>query len=198
MSRRLAAAALVLALVLGAGCSGADRTAGPTWGEVLAVRGLVVAPLSGWQRTRLSQADRGALPWSLLRRPAALARRFEIDEHTEFYAFFSPKDGRAGQAVVFTWFSHGKPWQRFSRPQRRKLTDWGRFPRPLAVVGIWGQPSAITRAAARLGGPSGAMSQADWRDSRGVGPRRLVVSTPEGRELASIEINIFPRGVRVY
>lgn len=204
----MALAALVLGLALMAcdsGPGGKAAKGGCTIGGQLNKEGLVMVPLSAWTKKRLGD---GFGPMDLLKRPCLaepLAPKVEIDDRTEFYVFYSPAEGKAGEQVVFTWY-YGRPERVLSRPLIKVLVKRDGFERPLAISQIWSAPHGSSKLLS-MGGLNSVKSKAQWEASRIFGPRTLFISrfagfdkarVLTGETLAKVHFEIHEKGVQVY
>ena len=163
----IAAALLGLALLLGAWAPAlADR---PTWGELLAQRGMIVLPLDAWREKRLSDAQRRGLPASLLARPAwPLGKVYALDGKTKFFVFAAPPRAKL---VVFTARKNGRL---IAGPVIAAAVPTAGQPRPVAwALLFWSDPGLVARSAGMLGGPRRPLSRAELRKSPGLGHRRV-------------------------
>ncbi|RJX30460.1 MAG: hypothetical protein C4525_12835 [Desulfarculus sp.] len=206
----------LLGLLLLAGCQNDGQEAGKvsgevpcTYGQLLQKQDLVLVALSSFQKKRIGAEGPDWRPLSLLQRPCAggaPSARVEIDDRTEFYAFFSPRQGlKAGQAVVFSWFFTPARVP-YARPVVKILVLYPQFPRPLAVDYIWSAPDMGGKLLS-LGGLRSVRSKADWERSRVFGPRMLRVSRLKGFDhnqpllgptLAEFSFEVHETGVQVY
>lgn len=198
---------LVLALAPACGQSGGKAKGACTLGSQLASDELIIVPLSAFTKKRI--ADDKLNPMELLGRPCqaqAVPRRVEIDERTEFYVFYSPKDQKDnGLQVVFTWY-FGRPAALYAKPQLKVLVKRTGFERPLAISWIWSKPHGSSKVLS-LGGLHSVTSKAQWEASRIYGPRTLVISRfagfdhgrpLAGETLAKVEFEIHEKGVQIY
>ncbi len=208
---------LILALALLALCwplsacdsngKGKAAKGGCTIAGQLEKEGLVLVPLSAFTKKRIGGDDSWS-PVKLLARPCLpepQAIRVEIDERTEFYAFYSPAGGQSGDQVVFTWY-YGRPQHLLTSPQLKVLVMREGFPRPLAVSQIWSAPHGASKILS-MGGLNSVQSKAQWEASRIFGPRTLVISRfvgfdrdrpLAGETLARLYFEIHEKGVQVY
>jgi len=173
----------------------------------LASEGLVIVPLSAFTKKRV--AGDGWSPLKLLEspcRPQAVPPRVDIDERTEFYAFYSPPEGSpAGMQVVFSWY-FGRPERLYARPELKIPVKREGFPRPVAVSYIWSKPHGSNKMLS-LGGLHSVTSKAQWETSRIFGPRTLVISRfagfdrgrpKTGETLKRVSFEIHEKGVQLY
>ncbi len=173
----------------------------------LADAGLIIVPLGAFTKKRIS--GDGWSPIQLLERPcqaSAVPARVEIDERTEFYAFYSPPPGSpTGMQVVFNWY-FGRPPRLYARPELKIPVKREGFPRPVAVSFIWSKPHGSSKVLS-LGGLHSVTSKAQWEVSRIFGPRTLVISKfagfDHGRPLAGetlkkVSFEIHEKGVQLY
>lgn len=181
-----------------------------TYGQALERQDLILVPLSSFQKKRIGADSPDWRPLALLGRPCAeagaLPTRVEIDDRTEFYAFFSPRQGlKAGDAVVFSWY-FTPAQQAYARPVVKILVRFPQFPRPLAVDYIWSAPDMGGKLLS-IGGLRSVRSKADWERSRVFGPRLLRISRLKGfdhnlpvlgQTLAEYTFEIHEMGVQVY
>lgn len=187
------------------GTGGKTAKGGCTIGGQLKKDGLVLVPLSAWTKKRQGD-DFG--PMDLLKRPCLaepLAPKVDIDDRTEFYVFYSPPDGKAGEQMVFTWY-YGRPERVLSRPLLKVLVKRDGFERPVAVSQIWSAPHGSSKILS-MGGLNSVQSKAQWEASRIFGPRTLVISrfagfdqgrARTGETLAKVHFEIHEKGVQVY
>ncbi|MCF8032241.1 MAG: hypothetical protein K9K66_03250 [Desulfarculaceae bacterium] len=208
-SRILLAALLVLGLALAPACTdqGGGAKGGCTLGGQLEQEGLIIVPLSAFTKKRITGEEWA--PLELLDRPCqkqAVPPRVEIDERTEFYAFYSPREQKeGGLQVVFTWY-FGRPQRIYSRPQVKVLVKRSGFARPVALTWIWSKPHGSSKVLS-MGGLHSVTSKAQWEASRIYGPRTLVISRlagfdngrPQaGETLARVSFEIHEKGVQIY
>lgn len=173
----------------------------------LADEGLIIVPLGAFTKKRISGGDWS--PIQLLQRPcqaSAVPARVDIDERTEFYAFYSPSpDSPPGMQVVFHWY-FGRPPRLYARPELKIPVKREGFARPVAVSYIWSKPHGSSKVLA-LGGLHSVTSKAQWELSRIFGPRTLVISKfagfdhgrPQaGETLKKVSFEIHEKGVQLY
>jgi len=210
--KNLAVALAVLAMGVAVALAGCDSGPGGKTGkggctiaDQLRKDGLVLVPLSAWTKKRL---DDNLAPMDLLKRPCLaepVAAKVEIDDRTEFYVFYSPSDGKAGEQVVFTWY-YGRPQRVLSRPLIKVLVKRDGFERPLVISQIWSAPHGSSKILS-MGGLNSVQSKAQWEASRIFGPRTLIISrfagfdqarALTGETLAEVHFEIHEKGVQVY
>jgi hypothetical protein len=169
--------------------------------------GLVIVPLSAFTKKRMNGGAWS--PLKLLARPcqaSPVPPRVEIDDRTEFYAFYSPPgEAQSGRQVVFSWY-YGKPPRLYTKPALKVLIKREGFPRPVAVSYIWSKPHGASKVLS-LGGLHSVRSRAQWEASRIFGPRTLVISQfagfdqgrpKAGKTLARAVFEIHEKGVQLY
>lgn len=214
MARRLFLC--LLGLLLLAGCSSGEqaerkqaRGGKCTYARLLQEQDLIIVPLSTFKKKRIGADEQDWRPRALLQQPCqgpAVPPRWEIDDRTEFYAFYSPRQGlKAGEAVVFSWY-YTPARKLYARPVVKILAQHPGFPRPVATDYIWSAPDMGGKLLS-LGGLRSVRSKADWERSRIFGPRFLRVSRLQGFQqgrpqagatLAEASFEIHEMGVRVY
>lgn len=209
---RLAAALVVATLFSLAACG-----APPTGGQALSGRsgmvatlkstGLVIVALDQFTKRRLKVAT----PLAILERAPkgeAVPARFDIDERTEFHAFYSPPGkARPGLRVAFVWRygPGGSLGKLYCQPSIQELKQRPGFPRPFASNFIWSKPSLAAGTLTQVTRP--VQSRAAWLASRAYGTRSLIireVTTDKagkpalGQILATARFEIYHRGVMIY
>lgn len=205
----------LLGLTLLSGCPGGEKGDGTvtgkaqcTYGSLLEKEGLVIVALSSFTKKRIHANADDWRPTALLGRSCqgpATPVRIEIDDRTEFYAFYSPLKKLPSGEVLFRWY-FGKNQLPYARPVLRLLRKHPGFSRPLAVDYIWSAPGMGGKLLS-MGGLRSVRNKADWERSRVFGPRTLRISLLKGFEhgrpvageiLAEVSFEIHETGVRVY
>ena len=201
---------LALCLLLAPACDRGGQKqgkAGCRIADQLAEHGLVIVPLGAFTKKRVADDDWN--PLELLARPCqseAVPQRVEIDERTEFYAFYSPPgESQPGRQVVFSWY-FGRPQRLYAQPMVKVLVKRQGFARPVAANYIWSKPHGSSKMLS-LGGLHSVTSKAQWEVSRIFGPRTLVISEfagfdqgriLTGKTLVKVSFEIHEKGVQLY
>lgn len=157
---------------------------------------LKVMAVSAYQKKKMT--DRAG-KWSpfLALKLKPVAKRVDISERTEFYAILIDDQKKwQGKPVVFKWY-YRTDRALFTDPVTTVVTSHPGYPHPMAEYSIWSDPSVGGKFLS-FGGLRSVRSYKDWNDSRCYGPRKVEVTTSEGRLIAETSFEIHEPGVHVY